>query len=236
MITALQASVVNYVIDILAIIVIIGVAIVSAKKGFAECLFGFASTIVAALLAFLLMKPVLNWTNGLFGLQGAVQNGCIDVFSKIKGFSLDISNQGISEALAGKDLPQFLIDAIVSSVGDASIPTGTTIAMLAGNALGGFIVGLIAWVVVFLVAKLLLLLVKNLVCSVIENLPIISSVNTLLGFILGLLQGLLTVSGIIAVLSILPLPGVTAFFNNCFFVGLLYNHNPINVILGWILV
>ena len=236
MLTALQAGVVNYVIDILVILAIIGVAIVSAKKGFAECLFGLATTIVAGLIAFLLMKPVLNWTGGVFGLQGVLENGCIDVLSKIKGFSVDISNQGISEALAGKDLPQFLIDAIVSSVGDSSIPAGTTIAMLAGEALGGFIVGLIAWLVVFLVAKLLLLLIKNLVCSIIENLPIISSLNTLLGFVLGIFQGLLTVSAIIAVLSILPVPGVTAFFNNCFFVSFLYNHNIINVILGWILV
>ena len=155
---------------------------------------------------------------------------------KIKGFNLDISNQGISEALAGKDLPQFLIDAIVSSVGDSAIPVGTTIAKLAGEALGGFIVGLIAWVVVFFVAKLLLLLVKNIVCSIVENMPIISSVNTLLGFLLGVLQGLLVISGIIAVLSIIPIPGITSFFNGCVFVGYIYNHNIINVILGWILV
>ena len=236
MITALQAGVANYVIDILAIIVIIGVAIVSAKKGFAECLFGLLSTVAAALVAFIFMKPVLSWTGGLFGLQGVTENGCINALLKIKGFNMDISNQGISEVLAGKDLPKFLIDAIIASVGNASIPVGTTLAMLAGEVLGGFIVGLIAWIVVFLVAKLLLTLLKNLVCSVVENLPIISSVNTLLGFVLGVAQGLLIISAIIAVLSILPIPGVTVFFNDCFFVGLLYNHNPINVILGWILV
>lgn len=236
MLTLLNAGVVNYVIDILAVIVIIGVAIVSAKRGFADCLFGFISTIVAILLAFLLLKPVMNWTNGLFGLQDAVEKGCVSALSKIKGFSMDISNQGISEALAGKALPQFLIDAIVSSVGNESIPAGTTIAMLAGDALGGFIVGLIVWVILFFVAKLLLMLVKNLVCSLIENLPIVSSLNTLLGFVLGLLQGLLVVSGIVAVLSILPIPGATNFFSNCMFVGLLYNHNPINVIVGWIVV
>lgn len=236
MLTLLNAGAVNYVIDILAVIVIIGVAIVSAKRGFADCLFGFISTIVAILLAFLLLKPIMNWTNGLFGLQGALENGCTTVLSKIKGFSMDISNQGISEALAGKALPQFLIDAIVSSVGNESIPVGTTIAMLAGDALGGFIAGLIAWLVLFFIAKLILMLVKTLVCSVIENLPIVSSLNTLLGFVLGVLQGLLIISAIVAVLSILPIPSASTFFSNCMFVGWLYNHNPINVIVGWIVV
>ena len=236
MLTLLNAGAVNFVIDILAVIVIIGVAIVSAKRGFADCLFGFISTIVAILLAFLLLKPIMNWTNGLFGLQGALENGCTAVLSKIKGFSMDISNQGISEALAGKALPQFLIDAIVSSVGNESIPVGTTIAMLAGDALGGFIAGLIAWLVLFFIAKLILMLVKTLVCSVIENLPIVSSLNTLLGFVLGVLQGLLIISAIVAVLSILPIPSASTFFSNCMFVGWLYNHNPINVIVGWIVV
>ena len=235
MLHLLNAGAPNYIIDILAVVVILGVAIVSAKRGFVDCLFGFISTIVAMLLAFLLLKPFLGWTNGLFGLQGALEKGCTDALAKIKGFSMDISNQGISEALAGKNLPQFLIDAIVSSIGNESIPAGTTIAMLAGDALGGFIIGLIAWAVLFFLFKLILTLVKTLVSSVVENLPIVSSVNTLLGFVLGLLQGLLVVSGIVAVISILPLAGAN-FFSDCVFVGWLYNHNPINVIVGWIVV
>lgn len=236
MITSLQANAVNYIIDILAIIVIVGSAIVSAKKGFVECIFGMASTIVAALLAFLLMKPALWATGGLFGLQGATENGCIGVLSKIKGFSIDISNQGISEALAGKALPQFLIDAIISSVGQSTIPVGTTIAMLAGKALGGLIVGLVSWVFVFVTVKLLLLLLKKIINSLVEKISIVNGVNIALGILLGVIQGLLIISAVIALLSILPLPGVTSFFNGCVFVKGLYNHNPINVILGWILV
>lgn len=235
MLHLLNAGTANYILDILAVVVILGVAVVSAKRGFVDCLFGFIATIVAILLAFLLLKPVLTWTGGLFGLQGALEKGCIGALSKIKGFSMDISNQGISEALAGKALPQFLIDAIVSSVGNESIPVGTTVAMLAGDALGGFIVGLIAWFALLFLFKLVLKIVKTLVCSVVENLPIVSSVNTLLGFVVGILQGVLIISGIIAVISILPLSG-GSFFGDCVFIGWLYNHNPINVIVGWIVV
>lgn len=229
-------NVANYIIDILVVVVILGVAFVSAKKGFIECLFGFISTIVAIILAFVLMKPFTVWTGGLFGLQGVLEKACTGVFAKIKLFTLDISNQGISEALAGKNLPQFLIDAIIKGVGNESIPAGTTIAMLAGDALGGFIAGMISWVVVFLLAKLLLALLRNVVSGIIENLPIVGGVNTILGFVVGLLQGLMIVSGIIAIIGILPIPTAPQFFSNSIIVGWLYNHNPLNVILGWILV
>ena len=236
MLLQLNANVGNYVIDILVIVVILGVAVISAKRGFIDCLFGFISTIVAIVLAFVLMKPFVSWTGGIFGLEGALEKGCTDVFAKVKMFTIDISNQGISEALAGKNLPAFLIDAIVKSVGNESIPAGTTIAMLAGEALGGFITGLISWVIVFLIAKLLLMLLRGTLGAVIENLPIVSGVNHILGFLVGIVKGLMIVSGIIAVISILPIPSATQFFSDCFFVGWLYNHNPLNVIMGWILV
>ena len=236
MLLQLNANAGNYIIDILVVVVILGVALVCAKRGFIDCLFGFIATIVAIILAFALMKPFVGWTGGIFGLQGVLEKACTGVFAKVKPFTIDISNQGISEALAGKNLPAFLIDAIVKGVGNESIPAGTTIAMLAGSALGEFITGLISWIVVFLIAKILIMLLRNTLGSVIENIPIVGGVNHILGFVVGILQGTMIVSGIIAVISILPIPSATQFFSDCLFVGLLYNHNPLNVILGWILV
>ena len=232
----LQANAGNYVMDVLVIVVILGVALISAKRGFIDCLFGFIATIVAIILAFVLMKPFIGWTGGIFGLQGVLEKACTDVFAKVKPFTIDISNQGIAEALAGKNLPAFLIDAIVKGVGNESIPAGTTIAMLAGDALGGFITGLISWVILFIVAKLLLTLLRHTLGTLIENIPIVGGVNHILGFFVGLLQGVMIVSGIVAVISIFPIPAATQFFSDCLFVGWLYNHNPLNVILGWILV
>ena len=236
MLLQLNAGIANSIIDVLVVVVILGMALISAKKGFVECLFSLISTIVAIILAFSLMKPFTNWTGGLFGLKGLLQSACTSAFSNVKVLAIDISNQGITEALADKDLPKFLIDAIIGSVGNEALPAGTTIAMLAGNKLGEIITALISWIAVFFLAKLLLALLSGLISKIIENLPIIGSVNTLLGFAVGLLKGLLIVSGLIAIISVLPIPAITTFFNNCAFVGWLYNNNPLNVVLGWILV
>jgi uncharacterized membrane protein required for colicin V production len=236
MLFLLNADVVSIIIDILVVLVILVVGLVSAKKGFVECLFGFLATIAAIVLAFLLMKPITSWTGGLFGLEGVLGNACTGVFAKVKPFTIDISNQGISEALAGQKLPQFLIDTIIKEWGNASIPHGTTIAILAGDALGGFITGLIVWVLLFVLGKLLMSLLGKVIGGVVSAIPIVGGLNRLLGFALGLIQGTLIISGIIAVISILPIPNATMFFNNGLLIKLLYNHNPLNVILGWILV
>jgi hypothetical protein len=66
-------------------------------------------------------------------------------------------------------------------------------------------------------------------------LPIVGAVNSLLGFCVGALQGLLIVSGVVAVLSFIPIDGLTSFFNECVLVNWLYHNNPINLILSWII-
>lgn len=236
MLLQLNAMISNYVIDALVVIVVVGMAFISAKRGFIDCLFGFISTLLAILLAFLLMKPFANWTGGLFGLRGVLQNACINVFAKVKVFTMDISNQGIAESLDGINLPQFLIDAIIKGVGNEALPAGTTIALLAGNKLGEIITALISFIAVFILVKILISLLSNALGAIIENLPIVGGANTLLGFGVGFLKGLLLTGGLIAVIAVLPIPSATQFFSDCTIVGWLYNHNPLNVILGWILV
>lgn len=225
----------SFAVDGIIAFVLLAFALISAKKGFVECFFGFISTIAAIILAFSFMKPMIGWTGGLFGLQDKIGNGCISMFTKIEGFNIDISAAGLQTSLADKNLPQFLIDAIVKNFGNATLPAGTTLALLVGSTLGGYATNFLSWVLVFILAKLLLRLLKNIFSSIVESLPIIRSLNALLGLLVGLLQGLLIVCGVVAIFSLLPSENITTFFNQTVFVRWIYNHNPINIIIGWIL-
>lgn len=231
----LQFTWANFAIDAIVVFVIVAFAITSAKRGFISCCFGLLSTVVAVVVAFVLMKPVLSWTSGLFGLQPWIENACIGGFGKIAGFDIDVSSAGIQEALAGKNLPSFLIDVIVESVGNEEVAKGTTLAMIAGTKVGELATTLVAWLALFLVTKLLLKLVQSIINSIVENVPIIDSLNHLLGFGVGALQGFLIVCAVIAVLGVIPAEGVTLFLSDCVVVGNLYNHNPLPIILGWII-
>ena len=224
----------HYVADGVVIAAFLIFAILAAKKGFVRCFFGFISTIVALAVAFIFMNAVIGWTDGLFGLQTALNEGCTQWLTKIVGFDVDVSAGGLTAALESV-MPGFLVELIVDGIADQTLPQGTTVAMVAGEALGSVITSFVAWLALFLIAKIVLKLVEKLVSSIVESLPIVGAVNSLLGFCVGALQGLLIVSGVVAVLSFIPIDGLTSFFNECVLVNWLYHNNPINLILSWII-
>lgn len=221
--------------DILVCVVFLIFAFVAMKKGFVECFFSLVSTALAILLAFLFMKAFVRWTNGLFGLQDVILDACHGAFIKIKGFDIDVSAEGMRALLEEKNFPNFLIQSMVESVGNAEVEAGTTIALLLAQKVSGFAVGLLAWFLLFFLFKLLLLLTRKLLHSVIDKLPIVGAVNHLLGFLVGALQGVFIVSAVVALFAIIPLEGMNAFFNDGVIIGWLYNHNPIHVIVNWII-
>jgi uncharacterized membrane protein required for colicin V production len=236
MLQALNAvSWIQYALDGVVLLLILIFAAKAAKNGFVKCFFKFISTIIAIIVAFLFMNAVIEWTNGLFGLQDIIKEGCINGLSNIVGFDADVSATGIEEALKGK-IPDFLIPMIVDSVANKDIPAGTTVAMIAGDALGGVASGFIAWLAVFIVAKIILSLLEKIFSSLVDAIPLVGALNALLGFAVGAVEGLIVVSGIIAVLAFLPFEGLIAFFDECIIVGWLYHNNFINIILGWLTV
>lgn len=235
MLSGLNVGWVNYAVDALVVILMFMFAVSSAKKGFVECFFGFISTILAVVAAFTFMKSVLSWTEGLFGLQTVIENAVVGGLEKVAGFDIDVSAAGIEAALEGKNLPSFLINAVVSSVGNQEVPVGTTLAMTVGGTIAEFTATLIAWFAVFLIAKLFLKMVRRVLNSIVESLPIVGSLNHLLGFAVGGLKGLLIVCAVVAVLALIPAEGLTAFFNETVIVKWLYNSNPLHVVFSWII-
>lgn len=225
----------HYAVDGIALVVLVVASVKAAKRGFVDCLFGFLSTIVALILAFTLTKSVIEWTNGLFGLRETIENAAANALSGVNGFDIDISKTGIETALADKNLPQFMIDLVMKNFDGSTVSEGTTLAIAVGGVIGSLAITLIAWILLFILAKLVIRLLRRLLTTVIEGIPLVGTLNHFLGFVVGILEGLLIISGIVAIVALIPAESVTAFFNECVVVKALFNYNPINVILGWIL-
>ena len=235
MLSLLSANWLPYAIDAAVVILIVLFAVSSAKKGFVECFFGFISTIVAVVAAFTFMKSLLSWTGGLFGLQNFIQEAVVGGLGKVTGFDIDVSAAGIEAALADKNLPSFLINIVVDSVGNQEVPIGTTLAMVVGASIAELTATLVSWLVVFILMKIALRIVRGILTSIVERLPIVGSLNHLLGFVVGGIKGLLIVCGVIAVVALIPAEGLNTFFNQTTILRFLYNDNPLHVVFGWII-
>jgi uncharacterized membrane protein required for colicin V production len=229
------ATWVNWVVDGVVAVVCIIFGIIAAKKGFITSLFTLISTIVSLIVAICLVSSVLTWTNGIFGLQGVLRGTLTNALGGLEVFQTDVSNAGIHAALANKGLPGFLCDMIIEQVGDSTIPEGTTLAMLAGPALGDLATSLICGIALFFIMKLLLLIVRGIINSIVEKIPLADALNGLLGFAIGVFKGLLLVSLVLSIVSLIPAEGITAFFADCTVTGWLYFSNPILSILSWII-
>lgn len=222
-----------YVADIVCALILIISAFIGAKKGFVKCFFGFVSTLVALLLAFLLASTVTGWLSSVFGADGSLTGKLEDVFLKWKGFDADISAQGIEAALESVNLPGFIKDAIADKIGEISnVAPGTTLAAVAAPVASRFIGLLICGIVIFIVAKILLFLLEKILTKIVNSWSVASALNGVLGFAVGFLKAAIFVCAILAVLSLIPSEGLVTFFDQTLFLKYLYNDNPLTKLLS----
>jgi hypothetical protein len=112
------------ILDVAVVVIMLIFAIVSAKKGFIESIFGLLTTVVAIVAAVFLANIVVDATGGLFGLKDSIHSGMLGFLEGIEGFNTDISKdgamQGTNHELYSK-LSKELNMNIIASGGVSSI-------------------------------------------------------------------------------------------------------------------
>ncbi len=218
-----------------AILCIIAIyAIKSWKKGFVNCFFSFISGIAALFLAFVLAAPMMKATNGWFGLQNAITDPIVGVFSKMVGFNIDVSSASLEVLMEGKTLPAFIKNAIISA-GVDGVPQGTTLAMIVGGKIGEFATTLVSFAIVYVILKIGIKILQRVLGDLIPKLPVIGKLDGWLGLLLGLIEGFFLVSVVIAVFAILPFGSMAQFFEQGLIIKWLYNRNVVHAIFSWFL-
>lgn len=223
--------------DLIVLVFIVVFAIVCAKRGFIDCFFSFVSTILSLVVAFSLVKSVLGWTNGLFGLQGLLDEKLIAAFSKMTGFNEDISAQGVESALqsGNVDVPAILGRLILNGVGQGDVEVGTTLGMLCGSAVSQLACTLLCGVALYFLTQLILLLLKGILNGIANSITAVESVNTTLGALVGIVESVLLVCVVLSVLTLFPSVTISNYLNTSILLGFLYNHNPLVLLLSAIL-
>ena len=151
----LSATWSNYLVDIIILLFMAGLTILCAKRGFVECVFDFASTLVSFFVAVLLAKFVIFITGGLFGFQNWLENAFSNTFLKLEGFDAVLSEDGAKNALLDKNVAGIVANLAVRWFAKGKVADGTTVAQLLGGITAKLFTLLITSVVLFVVAKLL---------------------------------------------------------------------------------
>jgi uncharacterized membrane protein required for colicin V production len=225
----------NWLIDILLVIGVGVFSYICAKRGFIECFFGFVSVIAAFVVAILFSKIIISITGGLFGLQDALTGMFETALLKIEGFGVDISNDGLAAVLAKEHLPTFLSDIIIDRIGDPNLAVGTTLAMVVGQTFSRLVISFLAFALTFFAARFLMFLVKKILNKIAQKINLLGRVNMILGAVVGVVEAVLVVSAVLGVLALIPIPAITTYISDSLLLGTMYNHNIINVLLGWII-
>ena len=219
----------------LAVLAVIQIyAIKSWKKGFVSCFFSFVSGVAALVLAFVLAAPLMRLTNGWFGIQNAITDPIVATFAKMPGFNIDVSSASLEILMEGKTLPAFIKNAVIAA-GVEGVPQGTTLAMIVGGKIGEFATTLVSFAIVFAFLKIGIRIIARIVGGIIPTLPVIGKLDGLLGLALGLVEGFLLVSLVVAVFAVLPFNATAQFFEQTLFLKWLYNKNLIHVVFSWFL-
>ena len=91
----------------------------------------------------------------------------------------------------------------------------------------------LSWLAIFLVVKLIIRVIKKVVTAIVEKIPLVGSLNHVLGLVVGLAQGLLIVWTIFAVMSFVSTSSpelmikVLQPMEDTFLAKELYRNNPI---------
>ncbi len=224
----------RYIPDILVGLFFLITLIVSAKKGFIGCILGIVSSLVAVIVAVSFAGAFADGTGGLFGLQGSLTDTFEKTFLNMDGFSVDVSAVGLETALKEQNISAIVSKLVLKVAGNQEeIATGTTLASLLGEAIASLTVRLIAGLLLFILVKIVVRLLKRILKGLVDKIPLLGGVNRVLGGVFGLLYAWVVVSALLAVLAVIPITGITAFFERTLFVGFLYEHNGLVYILSW---
>ncbi|MBO5736415.1 MAG: CvpA family protein [Clostridia bacterium] len=222
---------VGYILDAIILVGLIVYMIICGKRGFVKMIFQFASGIVALILAISLAKVVVSAT-GMFGLLGALTDKFAGVFAKSEGFNVELAGQDLKALLETKDMVAIIATMIVKKYAGVEFTQGETLATLAGSTVAELLCTLIAGVVLFFVLKIVFKLLSKVLTAIFDKITLLGKVNSILGVVLGFLEGVFVISVIISVLTLIPSAAITNFFESSIILRLIYNRNPIVWMLG----
>ena len=152
-----------WIVDIVAIIIMLIAVIKDTRKGFIKGIFGLLISVASIAVAFLCADMVAGLTGGLFGLEAGISESLAMSFSDL-GLNVDFTNeQAVYDALVANNeffaTATFLADIVAKEIVKIpNIPEGQLNIYL-GEIVGGFATNIIVGLALFIICRIVLSLV-----------------------------------------------------------------------------
>ena len=201
----------NYLIDIILIAIIALITFIGYKRGLIKVAFKLISFLLAIVLAVVLYKPISNFI---------INSTPID----------DNLKQAIEERLSSPDISDEETDNIVAAYYD-NVKNSSTAA--AAKIISETIINVGCMIIVFVVSKLILLLFR-FSGDLIAKLPLIKQLNSVGGFVYGILEGFILVYILLALIAIMSpvfnMNQIINMINSSIITNIMYNNNIIFIL------
>ena len=221
-------------VDLIIIILLLIFALVGYAAGLIKTLVTLTGSIVALMISFV-VYPIVNMILKATAVYTMIYNG---VFSKVQGIDFGKGIQAQGQAITQNItwLPRFLTEQIAENNNAKmyDLLGVHTLIEYISTYITDMIIGLLAILITWFLIKVVLVGVLGSVSKLVEHLPIISELNHLGGFIIGLFKGVLTVCIITLIIpAFLSIPSLMNFgvlLQSSYLIQWFYEHN----LLIWI--
>lgn len=184
----------NIALDLILLIIFAAIVIRSYRRGFLVSVFSFASVIISAIAAWIFHSPLADFISSTF-LKDSFSDAALE---KIRSFSQD-GNLGdlftrlpseFSDYLTNNGLDPSNISDGYQSGGVTAESYAETLSQQIGSALANLIASAIALILIFALTMVICSIITVFLKAVVK-LPILHSLDKLLGLALGLLAALI---------------------------------------------
>lgn len=201
----------NYLIDIIIIIIVALTTFIGYKKGLIKVAFNLISFILAILIAIVLYKPVSSFIINYTPIDDKIEE--------------TISNKMASSDSIEEESHNF-IENYYSDIKNAST------SVIAKN-ISQMVINIACIIIVFIVSKIILLFFR-FSGDLIAKLPLIKQFNSVGGFLYGLVKGFIVVYIILAIIAIvspmIEMNQLMKLINSSIITNIMYNNNLILIL------
>jgi len=212
----------SWIMDVLFFLVLVGGLALGVQRGFIKGICSLAGTLFSIAFAFFFCVSFEVFLDNVFGMTTAISNGLVGAFSGSEAMSTPIGSGDLAQALEEASVPSFIANAIVGAFDGMGVPDGTTPAMLVAPVVAKWIGIAISFVLLILIMKIGTWLVGKLLTALVERIPIVGTVNMLLGGLLGLFKGLILLFIVFMILSWIPSESMHTFIAESGVVGKIF--------------